>query len=541
MRKTRIPFAAALAIAALSTPSTTSASTLGDVVSLSVIGAPFRAEIRLHGDVSADAADCLRLGPAGENADALPWLTQASVRVTDKPSPRLIVSGVQAMHEPALKLAIEDFCANRLRREYTLLLPYPAAGSAVSASVQYSEGAGSSQRLSALENAPEKRPTPKPSTVKTAAPLADRLIVATEATPKEIVSTAASGRTAADSISLRELAAAIDRSIIAEMEMMARIRELEEARLRIETHIQALNSALENTASSVSGSAPPPDTASSAGLSAPIDMAPTATTDSDSDFSDRYLLVGLGLGVLLLALLLRRRTSQRSTPRSIKPPAPTSLMGSPAVDSASGNSSTDNLGLAAAMSPAAVEGTVDWSLPDAKASTPKAIDSAAAEPAEEHQSAVELADIMMSFGRLHGAADTLSEFIRGNPKQAVTPWLKLLEVYRAAGLRAEFDAMAKEFNKTFNVITVTWDNYDDLRMNTVSVEHIPHIIAHIEQTWRTRDCQVYLQRLLRDNRAGTRAGFPFSVIDDILMLSAVLEEELGPALPPAGTGRVRTE
>ena len=541
MRKNRIPFAAALAIAALSTPSTTSASTLGDVVSLSVIGAPFRAEIRLHGDVSADAADCLRLGPAGENADALPWLTQASVRVTDKPSPRLIVSGVQAMNEPALKLAIEDFCANRLRREYTLLLPYPEAGSAVSASVQYSEGAGSPQRLSALENAPEKPPTPKPSTVKTAAPLADRLIVADDATPKEIASTAASSRTAADSISLRELAAAIDRSIVAEMEMMARIRDLEEARIHLETHIQTLNSALENTASSVSGSAPPPDTASSAGLSAPIDMAPTATTDSDSYFSDRYLLVGLGLGVLLLALLLRRRTSQRSTPRSIKPPAPTSLMGASAVDSAPGNSSKDKLGLAAAMSPAAVEGTVDWSLPDAKASTPKAIDSAAAEPAEEHQSAVELADIMMSFGRLHGAADTLSEFIRGNPKQAVTPWLKLLEVYRAAGLRAEFDAMAKEFNKTFNVITVTWDNYDDLRMNTVSVEHMPHIIAHIEQTWRTRDCQVYLQRLLRDNRAGTRMGFPFSVIDDILMLSAVLEEELGPALPPAGTSRVRTE
>ena len=157
MRKNRIPFAAALAIAALSTPSTTSASTLGDVVSLSVIGAPFRAEIRLHGDVSADAADCLRLGPAGENADALPWLTQASVRVTDKPSPRLIVSGVQAMNEPALKLAIEDFCANRLRREYTLLLPYPEAGSAVSASVQYSEG-----RIASTPERARERPRKAP-------------------------------------------------------------------------------------------------------------------------------------------------------------------------------------------------------------------------------------------------------------------------------------------------------------------------------------------------------------------------------------------
>ena len=517
MRKTRIPFAAALAIAALSTPSTASANALGEVLSVSVIGAPFHAEIRLLGDGSAGVADCLRLGPAGESGDGLPWLTQASVRVTDNPSPRIIVSAVRAMHEPALKLAIEDLCAHRLRREYTLLLPPPEARSATANSVEHSQGAGPPQRPGAPKNAAKKRPVPTPPAVKAAAPQSDRLIVANDAATEEIGPSAARGSTAADAISLRELAAAIDRSIITEMELMTRIRDLEQARIRIEARIEALGAALETAASRVSGSVAPPGATSSASLPMQIDRAPTATTDADPDpdFNDRYLLAGLVLGVLLLALLLRRRTSQKPTPRSIRPPA--------------------------AMSPAVVEDTVDWNLPDADVSTPKAIDGASTEQAEEHQSAIELADIMMSFGRLHGAADTLSEFIRGNPKQAVSPWLKLLEVYRAAGLRAEFDAMAKEFNKTFNVITVTWENYDDLRMNAVSVEHVPHIIAHIEQNWRTRDCQVYLQRLLRDNRAGTRAGFPFSVVDDILMLSAVLEEELGPALPPTATGRVRTE
>ena len=75
MRKTRIPFAAALALAALSVPSPASANALGEVLSVSAIGAPFRAEIRLLGNDSAASADCLRLGAAGERRDGLPWLT----------------------------------------------------------------------------------------------------------------------------------------------------------------------------------------------------------------------------------------------------------------------------------------------------------------------------------------------------------------------------------------------------------------------------------------------------------------------------------
>ena len=147
---------------------------------------------------------------------------------------------------------------------------------------------------------------------------------------------------------------------------------------------------------------------------------------------------------------------------------------------------------------------------------------------EEHKSAVELADIMISFGRVQGAAETLAEFIRGNPREAVTPWLKLLEVYRSAGLRTEFDTIAGELNKTFNVTAVNWDNYQTLRAARTSLEDLPHIAETLQKSWRTTACQRYLQQLLRDNRDGTRVGFPFTVIDEILTLSAILEEDLGP-------------
>ena len=155
-----------------------------------------------------------------------------------------------------------------------------------------------------------------------------------------------------------------------------------------------------------------------------------------------------------------------------------------------------------------------------------------ADLSEEHESAVELADIMMSFGRIQGAAETLAEFIRNNPKQAVAPWLKLLEVYRTADMRDDFEVITRQLNQTFNVKVVEWDDFDLARQTSESVEQMAHIVKALTNTWMTVDCQAYIQRLLRDNRDGARQGFPIAVIDDLLMLMAVLEDQLGPYTGP---------
>ena len=157
--------------------------------------------------------------------------------------------------------------------------------------------------------------------------------------------------------------------------------------------------------------------------------------------------------------------------------------------------------------------------------------------AGEHDSAVELAEIMMSFGRVQGAAQTLADFIRGNPKQAVVPWLKLLEVYKTADMRAEFDGLTQQLNRTFNVKVVEWDDFDMEKASSETIERMPHIIAELERLWGTVECQAYLHKLLRDNRDGTRQGFPLAVIDDILCLLGILNQHLGAyreATPDAG-------
>ncbi|MCL1825670.1 MAG: hypothetical protein FWG26_06960 [Betaproteobacteria bacterium] len=158
---------------------------------------------------------------------------------------------------------------------------------------------------------------------------------------------------------------------------------------------------------------------------------------------------------------------------------------------------------------------------------------AAEENIEDRDSTIELAEIMLSFGRINSAAEALSNFIENNPKEAFVPWLKLLEVYRANGQRTEFDKIAAKLNKTFNIWTVDWDNFSDALIPLHGLETTMHVVKRLQELWGTRECQAYLQYLLRDTRDETRRGFSLAAIDDILCLSDILEQCLGPYTGPS--------
>jgi len=156
----------------------------------------------------------------------------------------------------------------------------------------------------------------------------------------------------------------------------------------------------------------------------------------------------------------------------------------------------------------------------------------AKENIRRHDSAIELAEIMLSFGRINSAAEALSNFIESNPKEAFAPWIKLLDVYRTHGQRAEFDRIAQKLNRTFNVWTVNWDNFRDTLAPARGLESMTRIVERLRELWGTRECQAYLQSLLRDTRDETRQGFPLAAIDDILCLNDILEQRLGPYIEP---------
>ena len=142
--------------------------------------------------------------------------------------------------------------------------------------------------------------------------------------------------------------------------------------------------------------------------------------------------------------------------------------------------------------------------------------------------ALELADIMLSMGLGHGATQTLTEQIRNEPKQALRHWLKLLDIYRKNGQQEEFERSAEELRLHFNVRPEDWHAQPGTPQ---SIESFPHIAKRLTELWGKPDCLVYMQNLLDDNRGGARSGFPQSVAEELLLLTAVMREAFGFIVP----------
>jgi hypothetical protein len=182
--------------------------------------------------------------------------------------------------------------------------------------------------------------------------------------------------------------------------------------------------------------------------------------------------------------------------------------------------------------------------PQGPAMAQDSVMSISATTVDEHFEAnpvMELADIMLSFGRVKGAAQALQEYIDNNPQEALQPWIRLMDVYRMAGMRTEFESVARNLNQHFNVEIQQWDLEQlqasrpslDLELDAAasaplaprpeSLEDMPRIMKVVCELWQTGDVVGYLYQLLRDNRGGKRLGFALAVVEEILFLVELKE------------------
>lgn len=136
--------------------------------------------------------------------------------------------------------------------------------------------------------------------------------------------------------------------------------------------------------------------------------------------------------------------------------------------------------------------------------------------------ALELAEIMIAMGLTEGAARTLVEQIRADPKRALPHWLKLLDIYRKSGMKDQFEHSAHQLQSQFNIRAAEWKAAGQAG-TMESLEAYDRIISRVQALWPTPECCEFLTSLLEDNRAGTRAGFPQPAAEEILLLLSMLE------------------
>lgn len=150
---------------------------------------------------------------------------------------------------------------------------------------------------------------------------------------------------------------------------------------------------------------------------------------------------------------------------------------------------------------------------------------------DEIASVVEEAKVFVALGRAEHAIEVLEDYITTHPRASAHPWLYLMEIYRNMQHRDDFEAVAKRFHQTMNVIAPQWETSGQAMMVVPrSLEEFPHLLSRLTEGWGTLDAQDFLNNLLQDNRGGERQGFSMEVLQEILLLLAILE--LRDHLPP---------
>lgn len=541
---------------------------LGEMHGQPNLGERLRLEIDLLGELGAGVdSTCFQLTrPSGK--EDLPWLKNATLSVRRGTPPVLQIRSEIPLREPIFQIAVRLGCGHEVAREY-LLLASPASASLppVTAGAETVPSAPTTERRSASARQPrmemsirplsrELRPSEKPLL---AAGAQKRILLSHDvgdAEPSLRLATEvqfANGEgqvTEAQRALLRlefRMLLAISEQAATQLETAEKLRTMESMLGDLQQRATEFAQRAETSAKSPLPAAEP----------APAVVAP-ASLEAKPAFGE-WSLYGLLLGGLLglAAWFGWQRHAGRARPQEESQlPAPVpELQVAPKREQE--REELGEVDLAVESAAMGVPMQVDFELethhevfrpdvePEMLATPINSVFSTAATTQDECCEAnpvMELADIMLSFGRVKGAAQALQEYIDNNPQEALQPWMRLMDVYRMAGMRAEFEEVSRNLNQNFNVEIQRWDTdrvADDKASFTLlaeersaslptvprpeSLEELPRLMEAVCSQWATGDVVGYLYQLLRDNRGGQRTGFALAIVEDILFLIELKE------------------
>jgi pilus assembly protein FimV len=569
-------FRFSLPVLLLSLSGVVSAVGLGDLRGNPVLGESLRLEITLLGAPKESLdANCFRVVPPSDAGD-LPWLKKASISVRRSTPPILEIFSEIPLREPVLQLALKVTCGVEMSREYVLLasprmevikpVVEPRLVPEISRPIA-PVMPSSRQRRPVQQMAVEapRRLKPRRSEGRPAAvPMPDRLMLSGGMDGGE-----PSLRLATELLSWRgveakevqreilrleyRMIAALNEQVTTQMATAEKLRNMESTLSELQQRTTDFAQRVEGKASSVV----PPGLSENAVPVAKPQVPIQPSPEIDSSGISEWSFYGVVLGALLGVggwLGWRKYRARRQVDFDDDFQLESSDLD---IDPVRGDEREELGGVALRVEPAVMgmPMAVDVHLADGEQnsagdenapanSTPVSFDSLmsiSSTTVDEHFEAnpvMELADIMLSFGRVKGAAQALQEYIDNNPQEALQPWIRLMDVYRMAGMKSEFETVAANLNQNFNVEVQQWQDAQlvdgenaaapssesvPVAPRPESLEDMPRIMAMVCELWPTGDIVGYLYQLLRDNRGGQRVGFALPVVEEILFLIELKE------------------
>ena len=551
---------------------------LGELRSQPVLGEAIRLEVGLLGvDKQRIDASCFRL--VSQPADDLPTLRRASFGIRHGADPVLEIRSEVPLREPVVQMTVQIACGHEISRSYILMASpvrevappaVPVRQEQISEEVPARPVERRPLRVRApqpvVDEAPVRLRPSKPARAAKAPLMPDRLVLsgddAAVGEPSlrlatELLSAAVAKDAQRDILRLEyRMLMALHEQASSQMAAAEKLRNMEGALAELQARAGEFAQRVEKDVASpvTPNQVPVPAQAPVARAPAvtPPPVQPRTVAPGAAAEETPWSLYGLLLGVLLGLggwLGWRRYREGQEAAAAYEPLIVVPEM---RVDPRREEEHEELGGIDLHVEPAAMgmPMQVDFELENSATAevsaepapvvphpgvAPDSVLSINATTLDEHFEAnpvMELADIMLSFGRVKGAAQALQEFIDHNPEEALQPWIRLMDVYRMAGMRSEFEDVARNLNQHFNVEVQSWEGGAPETVGPEglpvgprpqSLEDMPRLMNTVVEQWASGDVVGYLYQLLRDNRGGQRQGFALPVVDDILFLIELKE------------------
>ncbi len=123
---------------------------------------------------------------------------------------------------------------------------------------------------------------------------------------------------------------------------------------------------------------------------------------------------------------------------------------------------------------------------------------------------------LFTHGRTNQAIEHLQQHLARHPKCSPWMWLYLLDLLSKEDKQQEFDVVAGECRKHFNLSV---ERSPDLKQQ--GIESYPRIMKALQQTWGTPQVISLIDDLVYNTRLVPRMGFERSVFEELMMLREV--------------------